>query len=100
MKRGWCMCRARCRSAGSAELAGTNAGNNKDSNERLPDITYVPGEGPTVNAQYCNIISNVKNTKINDMNGLKSKIANTHYYTIEFSYDDVTGLVKSVKITY
>ena len=78
----------------------TNAGNNKDSNERLPDITYVPGEGPTVNAQYCNIISNVKNTKINDMNGLKSKIANTHYYTIEFSYDDVTGLVKSVKITY
>lgn len=78
----------------------TNAGNNKDSNERLPDIKYVPGEGPTVDSNLKSIISNVKNTKINEMNKLKSKIANSHYYTVEFTYDDATGLVKSVTITY
>ena len=78
----------------------TNAGNNKDANERLPDIKYVPKDGPIVNQKLQNIVSNVQNTRINEMNNLKSKIANSHYYTVEFTYDDATGLVKQVTITY
>ncbi len=84
-------------------LLGTlisNAGNNAESAERLPDIKYVKGEGPTVDAALVNIVSNVANTGINNMSKLKSKIANSHYYEIEVFYDDSTGLVNKIVINY
>lgn len=77
----------------------TNAGNNSESAERLPDIVYNKGDGPQ-NINVTNIISNVQNTKINDMSTLKSRISSTHYYEVEIDYDDSTGLVNKVTITY
>ena len=47
-----------------------------------------------------NITSNVQNTNINLMSKLKSKIASSHYYEIEFTYDDTNGLVNLVTIKY
>ena len=84
-------------------LLGTlisNAGNNAESAERLPDIVYVKGEGPVIEGNLANIVSNVANTRINDMSKLKSKIANSHYYDVEIEYDDSTGLVSKITINY
>lgn len=78
----------------------TNAGNNAEAAERLPDIVYKEGDGPKVDATLKNIISNVKNTHIDLMSKLKSKIANTHYYEIEVEYDNSNGLVNKVIISY
>ena len=84
-------------------LLGTlisNAGNNSESAERLPDIKYEKGDGPNVDSCLENITSNVQNTNINLMSKLKSKIASSHYYEIEFTYDDTNGLVNLVTIKY
>ena len=77
----------------------TNAGNNAESAERLPDIVYNKGDGPQ-NININTIVSNVQNTRINDMSTLKSRISSTHYYEVEIEYDDNTGLVNKVIISY
>jgi hypothetical protein len=79
----------------------SNAGTNKDSAERLPDILYVDnGTGPTVNDDLANIVSKVGDTKVNEISSLRSKIASSHYYTVDFTMDDQTGLVSLITITY
>lgn len=77
-----------------------NAGNNQDFDERLPDIKYVPGEGPEVEDDLCNIYSDSFDINIEAMSKLKSQIANSHYYEIEMSYNSETGLVEEIIINY
>jgi hypothetical protein len=88
----------------------SNIGTNKDSDERLPDIQYVDtGKGPSFkvgtqtfggNNGSWKIISNVSNSKMNEISALRSGIASSHYYTVDFTMDDQTGLVSLIKITY
>ena len=77
----------------------SNAGTNKDADERLPDIEYKDSgrKGPAVNVNK--IVSNVANTKTGDMSKLRAKISNTHYYNVEIEYND-SGLVSKFIINY
>ena len=74
----------------------SNAAINKDANDRLPDIYYTEASGATVK----NIISKAgapNGTKISE---LRAKIAERHYYYVEFSVDDYSGLIKAIGIAY
>ena len=79
----------------------SNAGNNKDADERLPDIEYkdTNAKGPNMPANIKSINSSVANTNTGLMSGLRSKISNTHYYTIDIEYND-SGLVSKITINY
>ena len=90
----------------------SNAGSNAKSGERLPDIKYVDkGDGPTFtltcNAAYkiagagqFTIVSNVQNTQIEGMSQLRKEISNSHTYDVEVGFDDATGLIDEIIITY
>ena len=90
----------------------SNAGNNSDAAERLPDVTYKNVGGPVIKLTVdgtetsiakdgtLKIESTVAGTNIAFMSQLRSKISQTHYYNVEIGYDDTTGLVNSVTINY
>lgn len=87
----------------------SSAGTNQNSDERLPDITYIDAnsKGPVFNigsqqsrgAQGINIISDVSNTNIPNIQSLSSKIANTHQYTVEFNKSN-EGIIDHITINY
>ena len=93
----------------------SNAGANKTAGERLPDIKYVDnaGQGPTFNLAInpttykigssggnFNIESTVANTQIEAMSQLRKQISNSHTYDVEVGFNDATGLIDEVIITY
>ena len=92
----------------------SSAGTNQNSDERLPDITYIDwngskSTGPVFNigsisnfgrsAGGSNIISDVSNTNIAAIQTLSSKIANTHQYTVEFGKSN-EGIINQITISY
>lgn len=78
----------------------SNAGMNQDNDDRLPDIVYNEGEGPVLDEYLCNIYSDSFDTNVEAMMELRSKIENSHYYEIEVSYNNETGLVEEIIINY
>lgn len=78
----------------------SNAAMNEYDDDRLPDISYVEGEGPIVGEDLCDIESDSFETNIDLISELKTKIDNSHYYEIEFEYDDSTGLIEEIIIYY
>ena len=102
----------------------SNATANKDADERLPDIIYYgtrsSGEVSVANVNgtdysgtdYKDLVgianftvkieikSDSSNQKITSMSKLRAKIAEKHYYKVEFVNDDKTGLIKYVVIAY
>lgn len=76
----------------------TNAGTNSTSEEKLPDIEYVDLNSES-SQESIEIDSDVKNTAIDEISSLKSKISNAHYYIVEMEYND-EGLVDNIIITY
>ena len=92
----------------------SNAGANKTAGERLPDIKYADdaGEGPTFTLAASDtykittgggnfkIESTVANTQIEAMSQLRKQISNSHTYDVEVGFNDATGLIDKVIITY
>ena len=78
----------------------SNAGMNQDNDDWLPDIVYNEGEGPVLDEYFCNIYSDSFDTNVEAMMELRSKIENSHYYEIEVSYNNETGLVEEIIINY
>lgn len=78
----------------------TNTGYNDGFDDRLPDIEYVPNNGPDVDDSLLYIESDSINTHIDLMSQLKSKIANTHEYNVEIEYNNDNGLVEKIIIIY
>lgn len=76
----------------------TNASINSNSEERLPDIEYVDLNYES-SQESIEIDSDIQNTAVNEINSLKSKISNAHYYIVEMEYND-EGLVDNIIITY
>jgi len=75
-----------------------NAAANKGADERLPDVKT---SGFTAGGQSDNTVtSNGVNANISAINGLKQTIANSHAYTVTFGYDEESGLVDEITITY
>ena len=101
-----------------------NAGTNKDSVDKLPDINYIDetGKGPQVgnnvnnstsygnnanivntkalNGRGVSIISDVDKPSVPAMSRLKLLISNSHYYKVSFEYNDTTSLIEVVNIDY
>lgn len=71
-----------------------------DDNERLPDISYISGNGPSVDSSLIYIESDSSDTNIDLMSELKTKISNTHYYYVEIICNESTGLVEEIIINY
>ena len=93
----------------------SNAGVNKEADEKLPDLCYIDwngtkATGPNVNvngqagfgqkAGGDNIVSDVSAPNSSLMTQLRNGIANTHYYQVTMEPDETTGLIKIITIKY
>ncbi len=78
----------------------SNAAMNEYDDDKLPDITYIEGDGPVVGDSLCDIDSDSFDINTTAMSELKSNISNSHYYEIEFEYDYSTGLIEEIIIYY
>jgi hypothetical protein len=90
----------------------SNASENAESAERLPDVTYVDssnkgpslnitaGSGITVSGKNVNITSDVSNPNRNAISALRNKISNSHKYTVTIDTDNDSGLVNLITIAY
>ena len=78
----------------------SNAGMNQYDDDRLPDISYIEGEGPVVGESLCDIESDSFDINTTTISELRAKLENSHYYEIEFEYDASTGLIDEVIIYY
>ncbi len=98
----------RCIGSSVRDLIGnmiSAVADNKDSDDKLPDITYIDAEnkGPKSAREVGSngvIVSNVENTNITAMNKLKSAISSTHYYYVKVRNNPETSLVDMVYICY
>lgn len=78
----------------------TNAENNIESEELLPDIEYISGDGPVVDSSLEFIVSDAYDTNSDLISQLYRIILNTHYYNVEMEYDDLTGYINKIIISY
>ena len=76
----------------------TNAENNIESEELLPDIEYISGDGPVVDSSLEFIVSDAYDTNSDLISQLYRIILNTHYYNVEMEYDDLTGYINKIII--
>ena len=104
-----------------------NISDNKEADDRLPDVVYIDGRSQVTakNASwgivddatkdanckaqslgYCAgnikgaIVSTSANTKSANMGSLRTKIAERHYYTVDYFTNEETGLIEYIFIGY
>ncbi len=79
---------------------------NKGSEEKLPNIVYfdksATGGTPSnlIKSMVPEDPSDPKPLKVEDMNRLRNKISESHYYYVAFHYNIETGLIDCVAIYY
>jgi hypothetical protein len=87
----------------------TNAVECADDADKLPDIVYLDPnkKGPvfTIGSSSqddsgITIVSDVTNTNRENISTLRSKISSSHYYQVDFSTSNDTGLINLITITY
>ena len=84
------------------DKAVSSAIQNKGDAQRLPDIVYNfdTVATSTNTTQLASKAVDTESANINKMNELRRKLANRHYYYVDFAFDEVSGVIKAIVITY